>query len=204
MAKSSKGRGKGGGAPDKRSMNLYFKPDRTTGPATAALYILFGLTLLLAAAKFGVYDLVLDLRESRGELARVRAQEQQYADQLADYDEVAQRYRLYAATQEETNTTDRLQILDLLVATVNDNAVVDDVSIAGGSVSVRLSGMTLGQTAEILRTIRRSDLVLSATVNTAATESGDTVDAVDAGDPSLPVIANITIVLAKESEATAS
>ena len=197
MAKSSKG----GGVPDKRSMNLYYKPDRTTGPATAALYILFGLTLLLAAAKFGVYDLIMDLQDSQNELSRVQAQEQQYADQLTDYDEVAQRYRLYASTQEELGTTDRLEVLDLLDATVRAKATVDSISIAGANVTFQLSGVTLGQTAEIVRSIRNSDLVYSATVNTAATESDQTVDP---DDPSMPVTASITVLLTRESEANQS
>lgn len=35
------------GVPTKRTMNLYFKPDRTTRPATVALYVLFVLVVLL-------------------------------------------------------------------------------------------------------------------------------------------------------------
>ena len=33
--------------PTKRTMNLFYKPDRTTKPATIALYILFGLVCIL-------------------------------------------------------------------------------------------------------------------------------------------------------------
>ena len=42
--------------PAKRSMNLFYKPDRTTKPATIALYVLFVLVCLLGLGKFLVYD----------------------------------------------------------------------------------------------------------------------------------------------------
>lgn len=191
------------GMPDKRSMNLYYKPDRATGSAAAALYALFGLILLLGVVKFGVYDLAEDLRASREELARVQAQEQQYAEQLSDYDDVAKRYRLYAATQEESSATDRLAILELLDEAVRSKAAVDSVSIAGASVDLRLSGVTLAQTAEIVRAIRASDLVLSAAVNSAASAS-DPAGSPDRDDPSKPVSASISILLVRESEADMS
>ena len=37
--------------PTKTSMNLFYKPDRTTKPATAALYVLFVLVCLLGLGK---------------------------------------------------------------------------------------------------------------------------------------------------------
>lgn len=193
------------GMPDKRSMNLYYKPDRAAGSAAAALYALFGLILLLGVVKFGIYDLAEDLRAGREELARVQAQEQQYAEQLSDYDDVAKRYRLYAATQEESSATDRLAILDLLDETVRSKANLESISIAGASVDLRLSGVTLAQTAEIVRAIRASDLVLSAAVNSAASASASVSDGrLDHDDPSKPVSASVSILLARESEADIS
>ena len=46
--------------PTKRTMNLFYKPDRTTKPATIALYILFGLVCILGLSKFLVYDLWME------------------------------------------------------------------------------------------------------------------------------------------------
>ena len=190
------------GMPEKRSMNLYYKPDRASGSAAAALYALLGLILLLAVIKFGIYDLAEDLRASREELARVQAQEQQYAQQLSDYDDVARRYRLYAATQEESSATDRLDILALLDETVRSKATVESVSIAGANVDLQLSGVTLAQTAEIVRSIRASDLVLSVSVNAAASDPDG--GSPDRDDPSKPVSASVSILLARESEADIS
>ena len=185
--------------PDKRTMNLYYKPDRTTKPATIALYVLFVLSLLLAAAKFGVYDLLMKVQDKRDELARVQAEEQQYAMQLTDYNDVLHQYHLYSATDEELATTDRLEIMQMLDDFVRSRAEVDSFSIAGASVTFQMSGVTLGETAEIIRDIRSSPLVSFATVNTASTANGANVDAME--DPNMPVTASVAITLAKEDGA---
>ena len=184
--------------PDKRTMNLYYKPDRTTRPATIALYVMFVLSLLLAAAKFGVYDLLVKLDDAQLELARTQAAEQQYAMQLTDYDEVLHQYHLYNATEDEQNTTDRMEILDMLDELVRSRADVVNYSIAGPSVTFQMSGVTLGESAEIIRDLRESPLVATASVTTAATKEGAGDDAVP-DDPDLPVTATVTITLAKEA-----
>ena len=190
MAKKTKA----GAIPVKRTMNLYYKPDRTTGPATAALYILFGLTLLLAAAKVGIYDRLEQLRFARQKLAFVEAEEQQYAQQLSDYGEVLHRYHLYAATEAEQTTVDRLKVLDLVDAHIGSRAELLSVSIAQDSVAVRMRGVTLGEAAEILRDLRSDPLVSFAAVDTAATEDGAKAD------PSQLITASVTITLVKEGE----
>ncbi len=182
--------------PDKRTMNLYYKPDKTTRPATIALYVLFALSLLLAAAKFGVYDLLMKLDETQSELARTQATEQQYAMQLTDYDDVLHQYHLYNATDDEKNTTDRMEILDMLESLVRSRADVVSYSIAGPTVSFQMSGITLGESAEIIRSLRESPLVATASVNTAATEGNENADP---DDPNMPVTATVTITLAKEA-----
>ena len=184
--------------PDKRTMNLYYKPDRTTRPATIALYVLFALSLLLAAAKFGVYDLLVKLDETQQELARTQAAEQQYAMQLTDYDEVLHQYHLYNSTEDEENTTDRMEILDMLDDLVRSRADVVSYSIAGSSVTFQMSGVTLGESAEIIRDLRDCPLVATASVNTAATKE-DAGDATAPDDPNMPVTAAVTITLAKEA-----
>ena len=184
--------------PDKRTMNLYYKPDKTTRPATIMLYVLFVLALLVGAAKFGVYDLLMKLEDTRAELARTQAAEQQYAMQLTDYDEVLHQYHLYSATEDELNTTDRMEILDMLESLVRSRANVVSYSIAGPTVSFQMSGITLGESAEIIRDLREDPLVAMASVNTAATDD-DAGDGLAPDDPNMPVTATVTITLAKEA-----
>ena len=80
--------------PSKRSMNLYYKPDRTTKPATAALYILFALTCLLGLGKVLVYDLWAETRNAERALAVEQTRLEGVTAELADYSQVRERYSL--------------------------------------------------------------------------------------------------------------
>jgi len=164
--------------PEKKTMNLYYKPDRTTKSATAALYILFLCVVLLALAKFLVFDMLMDLGEKKEQLAERQSQLAAYEEQLADYDQVLLEYERYAATPEEA-VTDRLALLSLIDRAVRSAAKVDSISISGEEMLLQFSGVTLSQTARIVQALEASPLVASTQVNTAATTEGgrDTVRA---------------------------
>lgn len=175
--------------PTKTTMNLFYKPDRTTKPATAALYVLFTLTCLLGLSKLLVYDLWMEDRRAQQELSAVEAQLDSAREQLSDYGEVRERYSRYSATEEERALIDRLQVLDLLDKAVGA-ARLDSVSISGDAAQVQISGATLAQTAEIVRVLETSPIVAGTVVNTAATTQ-------DAG---ALVQTSILIYLQKEAE----
>ena len=109
--------------PAKRTMNLFYKPDRTTKPATVALYVLFALTCLLGLSKLLVYDLWMETQQA---VQTRDAAEERFLGvmaELVDYD----------------------------------------------TVQVQFSGVTLAQTAEIVRNLETSSLVAGTMVNTAST-----------------------------------
>lgn len=155
--------------PTKTSMNLFYKPDRTTKPATVALYVLFALTCLLGLSKLLVYDLWAENREAQQALAAVQDQLDSAKEQLSDYSEVRERYSRYSATEEERALIDRLQVLDLLDQASAGTARLDSVSISGDTAQVQFSGATLAQTAQIIRVLESSPMVSGTVVNTAAT-----------------------------------
>lgn len=160
--------------PTKRRMNLFYKPDRTTKPATIALYVLFGLALLLAAAKFAIYDLWSEVHQRRETLAAAQAHLAAVMQELADYNEVWERYCIYAATDEERATIDRIEVLTLLDATIGSQAQMKSISVNGDVVQVQFSGVTLAQTAQIVNALETSPLVAGTVVNTAATPQNTT------------------------------
>lgn len=155
--------------PIKTSMNLFYKPDRTTKPATVALYILFTLTCLLGLSKLLVYDLWQENREAQQSLAVVQGQLEAGMRQLEDYEEVRERYSRYSATEEERALIDRIEVLKLLDEAVGDAAQLDSVTISGTAAQVQISGVNLAQTAQIVRVLETSPLVSATTVNTAST-----------------------------------
>ena len=159
--------------PTKTSMNLFYKPDRTTRPATAALYVLFVLTCLLGLSKLLVYDLWTENREARRALAEVQDQLDSARAQLSDYGQVRERYSRYSATEEERALIDRLRVLDLLDEAAGGAARLDSVSISGDTAQVQFSGATLAQTAQIVRVLESSPMVAGTVVNTASTTEND-------------------------------
>ena len=158
--------------PTKTTMNLYYKPDRTTMPSTVALYALFGLVVLLALAKYLVYDVWQENQAAQRALRAAQNELNGVLAQLTDYDEVQERYFRYAATDEERALVDRMDVLNMLDSTVR-NAKIDSISINGSRLQIQISNVTLAQTSEIVNRLEASPLVSSVTVNTAATTEKD-------------------------------
>ena len=161
------------GYPAKRTMNLFYKPDKTTKPATVMLYVLFVLALILGLSKITIYDLWVETSEA--EQKRDLAAERLAAvmAELKDYDEVLDRYYQYAATEEEQANIDRMEVLALLDKAVGKTGEMTSISVSGDVVQLQFSGVTLAQTAQIVKALEQSDLVAGTTVNTAATTESD-------------------------------
>ena len=168
----AKGKGKKGAYPEKRTMNLYFKPDRTTVPATIMLYVLFAVTLCIGFFKWFIYDIMADVADKEAQLARAAAEKESYEAMLTDYDEVLHQYQIYSATQEELSQTNRMEILGLLDEVIRPHAGIESISVSDGYVKVSFSGVTLRETAELVRELEESPIVASTVVNTANTEEG--------------------------------
>lgn len=180
--------------PAKRSMNLFYKPDRTTKPATIILYVLFVLVCLLGLGKFLGYDVWMETQEARRDLASAEAQLEAVNQELTDYGEVWERYSRYSATDEERELIDRMEVLALLDQAVGTTASMDALSIGGDTVQLQFSGVTLAQTAEIVKKLEASPIVASTTVNTAATTQAE------GADEKAPVQASVLVQLQKEVE----
>lgn len=181
--------------PVKRTMNLFYKPDRTTKPTTIALYVIFVLVCLLGLGKVLVYDLWMETREAQQALAMAEEERNGVMAQLADYNEVKERYNRYAATEEERALIDRMEVLALLDEAVGATADLEAISVSANTVQLQFSGVTLAETAKIVQKLEASPLVASTTVSTAFTTQEGGAPA----DSSAPVQANVQIQLQKEA-----
>ena len=191
--------------PTKTSMNLFYKPDRTTKPSTIALYVLFVLAVLLGLSKWMVYDLWMERVEAEQALAAAQDELDSIMVQLTDYNEVQQRYFRYSATDEERNLVDRMEVLAMLEATAG-NARMNTIAINGDTVTTQLSDVTLAQVADIVNRLEASPMVAGTVVHTAATSGnsqtitnwwGEVIGTTNDWDL---VQASITITLQKEAE----
>ena len=191
--------------PTKTSMNLFYKPDRTTKPSTIALYVLFALVLLLGLSKWLVYDVWMEKQEAEQSLAAAQAELNGVMLQLADYKEVQERYFRYSATDEERDLVDRMEVLAMLDSAAG-NAEINSISISGDHVQIQISNVTLAQVAEIVNRLEMSPMVADTVVQTASTSGNSQIGTNWWGESYTTdswerVQANITIQLQKEAVA---
>lgn len=171
MAKNTKAKKKIKGVyPSKRTINLYFKEDKTSKPSTMMLYGLFGIVLLLAVAKYGVLDMITELHEAKSEYEQKQEELEVYLDKLVDYKEVTSQYNRYSQSYLETNEIfcDRMDVLAMLEETIFEQGNVSNVAISSNTVSVNFTGLDLEQTALLTTEIEGYPIVKSVTVNTAS------------------------------------
>lgn len=159
--------------PSKHVMNLYFKEDRTTAPATAALYILFALAVLLGLSKVMIYDPWSTQSQMEQEVLALEQESAARMEQLQNYNEVLEDYLRATPTQEELALVDRMEILDLIDGTIRPAATVTDVSITGDKVLLAFSDVTLKEAATLVAQLEQSPLVTSIQVDTAVSEKED-------------------------------
>lgn len=156
--------------PTKTTMNLYFRENRGTKPATILLYVLFVLVLLLAAGKFLVLDRVLAVDALEDEAVRMESQTASVMARLGEYPAVLEEYTRLAPTERERAVTDRMDVLDLIDEVIRPAAHISQVTIQDQQVLVEFSGVTLVETADIVSRLEASPLVARTTVDTAASE----------------------------------
>lgn len=163
--------------PTKRSMNLYFKVDRTTAPATAALYVLFAAAVLLALAKFMIYDYWAQEQQLQSQVTALEERTTQQMLQLKDYNQVLEDYIRSLPTQQEQAQADIMELLSLIDTTIRPFAQVSQVAIADNQVVISFSGVTLAQAADLVVQLEQSPLVTNTQVDTAAsTENTEQVE----------------------------
>ena len=158
--------------PTKRSMNLYFKVDRTTASATAALYILLVVAVLLGLGKVMVYDLLAQEKQLESQVAALEQRTTQQLQQLERYDQVLEDYIRSVPTQREQEQADVMELLGLIDTTIRPTAQVSQVAIEDNQVVISFSGVTLAQTAELVVQLEQSPLVSNTQVDTASSTKG--------------------------------
>lgn len=159
--------------PTKRSMNLYFKVDRTTAPATAALYVLFALAVLLALGKIMIYDFMMQEKQLESQLLSLEQRTVQQMQQLENYDQVLEDYIRSVPTQQEQDKPDVMELLSLIDTTIRPAARVSQVDIADNQVVISFSGVTLAQAADLVVRLEQSPLVANTQVDTASSTDGN-------------------------------
>ena len=158
--------------PTKKRMNLYFKVDRTTAPATAALYISFVVVVLVALSKVMILDPWLEVRGLEEQARQLEEENAALLLQLKDFSKVQEEYLRIAPTEEEQAQGDILEVLQL-IDVIRPSAQVKQVSVSENKVLLTFSGVTLGESAQLVSLLEQSPLVTGASVDTAVSREED-------------------------------
>ena len=159
--------------PTKKRMNLYFKVDRTTAPATAALYISFVVVVLVALSKVMILDPWLEVRGLEEQARQLEEENAALLLQLKDFSKVQEEYLRIAPTEEEQAQGDILEVLQLIDGVLRPSAQVKQVSVSENKVLLTFSGVTLGESAQLVSLLEQSPLVTGASVDTAVSREED-------------------------------
>ena len=159
--------------PTKKRMNLYFKVDRTTAPATAALYISFVVVVLVALSKVMILDPWLEVRGLEEQARQLEEENAALLLQLKDFSKVQEEYLRITPTEEEQAQGDILEVLQLIDGVIRPSAQVKQVSVSENKVLLTFSGVTLGESAQLVSLLEQSPLVTGASVDTAVSREED-------------------------------
>ena len=159
--------------PSKKTLNLYFKDDKTSKPSTIMLYCLFALVVLLASAKLFVYDVWAELEEEKKIYAQNEKLLQGYMEKIAGFAEIKEEYNKYTFDylKADEKYCDRMDIMNVIDQTIRKEAMIERINIHANAVEVTFEGVNLEQTSVLVTRIEAYDNVSSVSIVSAALSS---------------------------------
>lgn len=160
--------------PSKKTINLYFKEDRTTRPSTIALYVLFIAVVGLLFVKLLVVDMSAELADKEAAFAKKQAHFDAQVAALQEYDEISSQYSRFSSSylREDEKLWNRMEVLDMLGETIYNHGDVHSVSISQNMIFADITGPDLEETAQLVGLIESYAMVDHVVVNTV-TMSGE-------------------------------
>ncbi len=153
--------------PTKTTLNLAIKEKRELDlsrviPGVLAVMVAAGLF-----GKFAVADRFAKADAAEAAVADRRQYLAEVEEGYADYDEVQATYNRYTYTGFDRTIADRLDVMALLEREVFPIGTVRTLSIAGKSVSLTVSGLTLDQLSDLMARLKTDPLVANVSISTA-------------------------------------
>lgn len=163
--------------PSKKSINLYFKEDKTTRPATIALYVLFIAVVCLLLVKLLVVDMSAGLVEKQEEIAKKQAILDERNALLEEYEEVLTEYNNYVSSylRDDEKIWSRIEVLKMLDETIYQYGDVGSVSISSNKITTTVAGPNLEQTVDLVEKLESYNMVDHVTVSTASLSGTHTI-----------------------------
>ena len=156
--------------PSKKTINLYYKEDKTTRPSTIALYAV----VLLAVSKVVIFDRMDELVKVQKQAEELQAHYDKQMEVLKEYKEISSQYSRYSFSylREDEMLCDRLDVWNMLEETVFRHKDVKQFTITEDVVSLHFYERNLAESADIVELIKKYDFVADVDV-TVATYNGE-------------------------------
>lgn len=171
---SGLGKGKQGAKtafPSKTYMNLIAEDKKQLEVRKTVLVGILLLLIVVAFAKFGVFDFYDRVNHKQAELTRLQATESSLAAQLVDYNDVLTEYRAYESSRISTdeNTVSAADALALVDRYIAPYARVASIDLHGNTMSLSLADITLDAAGTLVGALNAQPIVANVTVSTATT-----------------------------------
>ena len=171
---SGLGKGKQGAKtafPSKTYMNLIAEDKKQLEVRKTVLVGILLLLIVVAFAKFGVFDFYDRVNHKQAELTQLQSKEASLAAQLVDYNEVLTEYRAYESSRISTdeNTVSAADALALVDKYIAPYARVASIDLLGNTVSLSLADITLDAAGTLVGALNAQPIVANVTVSTATT-----------------------------------
>lgn len=195
--------------PTKTTLNLCMKEKTINSPSRIIPLFLLVVLVALAFGKFAVADRLA--AASRAEQAAVRAEADLSAlrQQTRDYEKVREEYErtLFGGADEDQAQVDRMEVLALVEDIIMPAAQVASWSALDNMMTLSLSGLTLSDTSDLIKSLLTSDIVEAVDVYTVGAdkegEDGEPVHMTEENDEGeyMPATVSMTILLTTEGGA---
>ena len=156
--------------PSKKTINLYYRDEKSDGISTFTLYLIFIVVILIALSKIFVFDLLGELNTAKSKYEQNQITLDSYMTALEKYDDVNAEYNRfsYSYLSDQEKIQDRMAVLAMLEQTVFAHSKVQSISISVDTISVKLTEIELDETATLAKMIEDHEIVDSVMVNTAS------------------------------------
>lgn len=159
--------------PSKKTINLYYKEDKTTRPSTIALYVLFIVVVLLAVSKVLIFDRIDGLARTQAKAEELQAHYDTQMEALKEYKDISSEYSRYSYSylREDEMLCDRLDVWNMLDETVFRYTDTRQFTITENVVSLHFDERDLAESADIVELIKKYDFVSDVDVTVATLET---------------------------------
>lgn len=177
--------------PSKKTLNLLQKDGEEQTPLRVVLMFCLLVILVFSVFKFGIFDQMYRYYSATTQANELEKKLEDAWIQNENYNDVYEEYARYyytGFTEAESARVDRLQAIALIDEYLLTMGFAGAYTITDNVISLNLKGITLTQTATLIKNLTENEMVVSVPIQTAGS------------DVNSPQTVNMSVILKKAVE----